>query len=83
MSDNQVTGRIAKLDRLNNSTNGNPTWRITLDGGEVLRTQSDAAVSYGLSNPEYRDALVRFDLTKAGRVYGATVLEGEHEGYQG
>lgn len=71
----QVTGTIVKLDRMNGSVNGNPAWRITLDGGEVLRTQSDSSISYALNNPEFRDVPVTFELTKAGRVFNAKVAK--------
>lgn len=71
----KVTGTIVKLDRMNNSVNGSPVWRITLDGGEVLRTESDSSISYGLGNPEFRDVPVTFELTKSGRVFNAKVAE--------
>jgi hypothetical protein len=63
---------IQRLERLNNSVNGNPAWRVHFTDGESTRTSSDAQVSYALDNPEYRGVPVKFTLTKAGRITGAS-----------
>lgn len=65
---NEVTATITQLTRRRSSANGNPAWRIMLDGGAVLDTEPDVSVSYELGNPEFRDTAVRFDLNKYGRV---------------
>lgn len=70
----RVLARITYLERLNNSVNGNPAWRIGYrreDDGQAVstRTQSDASVSYEIGNPGRRvDSLVWLHLTKSGNV---------------
>lgn len=71
MSDITYVKTIDHLERLNNSANGNPTWLVHFTDGTSARTQSDAAVSYELDNPEFRDVPVEFKATAAGRIYGA------------
>jgi hypothetical protein len=67
-------GVITHLERLNNSINGNPAYRVTLDNGNSYRTQSDSSVSYEINNGTYRDATVRLLLTKAHRIYDISVV---------
>lgn len=57
--------RIGKLDRMQNSRNGNPRWRVTFTDGTVAATEPDAMIAYALNNPEYRD--VDVDVTFNGR----------------
>jgi hypothetical protein len=66
--DTEVVKTIESLKRANNSVNGNPSWIVTCTDGTVLRTQSDASVSYALDNPNFRNVPVRFTLTAAGRI---------------
>lgn len=64
---------IFKVERLNNSVNGNPAYRVTFDLGnqelETYRTQSDSSISYSIQNQEYRDVMVEVYLTRANRIY--------------
>lgn len=72
---NTVTGTVTDVQRIGCSVNGNPTYKITVDG-ETYRTKSDAACSYAVSN--YRPNrgvfhVVTMGLTAAGRV--STITE--------
>lgn len=59
--------RITGLDRLNNSVNGNPRYRVHFDTGSSAITSSDHAFCYGITNPEMRgDVVVTY--TRAGRI---------------
>lgn len=52
MKNTQVyIGNLEILERLNNSRNGNPNFRIRV-GGQIARTVSDAAYAYELQNFE-------------------------------
>ena len=60
-------------NRLKNSTNGNPRWRLRTSVG-VFVTQSDSAVNYDVNNFLHSslglvDKEVRFTTTKAGHVW--------------
>jgi hypothetical protein len=72
-----VTATLNGATRLNNSVNGNPTWMLHTSEGD-LRTSSDTAVSYEVSNhtgrPEHSPSSwvgrrVTFSTTRAGRVW--------------
>lgn len=41
------------LERMNNSRNGNPRYRVTFADGTVFPTAVDAQVGYAIGNPEY------------------------------
>jgi hypothetical protein len=45
MADNKFRATITKIDRLKNSTNGNPTYRLHTSAG-TYRTKTDAQISY-------------------------------------
>ena len=42
-------GKVVAVERLNNSTNGNPRYEITLDWGVKCRTAADEGWVYGLN----------------------------------
>lgn len=67
-------GVITHLERLNNSVNGNPAYRVHLDNGNVYRTQSDSSVAYEINNGSYRGVTVRLLLTKAHRIWDISVI---------
>ncbi len=67
-------GVITHLERLNNSSNGNPAWRVHLDNGNVYRTKSDSSVSYEINNDTYRGVTVRLLLTEAHRIWDISVI---------
>lgn len=68
---------IDHLERLNNSVNGNPRYRVHFTDGTSALTQSDAAVSYGIGNPEFRGVPVEFKLSRAGRIWDATPVQAD------
>lgn len=45
---------IDYLERMNNSKNGNPRWRVGFSDGTSATTAPDSAVSYEIGNPEYQ-----------------------------
>lgn len=56
----EVTGRIVNIDRLRNSTNGNPRFAITLEFvtlgtiSQTWNTATDHAFGYEIGNPGFR-----------------------------
>lgn len=68
-----VRAELLYAVRLNNSTNGNPRFRLVTTEGEYV-TQSDAACSYDVDNitrriPRGESRPVVLSLTPAGRVW--------------
>lgn len=79
MSRKQITftATFYGAERLTNSTNGNPRWKLSTSEG-TYRTQSDASLGYDVDNhngrPEHTDRSwrgreVEFTATPAGRVW--------------
>lgn len=80
-NDTMVIKTIAKLERRNSSTNGNPAFMVFFTDGTSARTQTDAAFCYEIENPEYRDAPIEFTFTPAGRIrWGRVVKQEEGNG---
>ena len=76
-------GTIARLDRRNSSTNGNPRYRVTLVGQATIDTETDASVNYAIDNPEYRDVPIVLTLER-NKVVGIRTADGKHtDGPQG
>lgn len=67
-------GVITYIERINNSVNGNPNFRIHLDNGNVYRTSSDSSVVYEINNPEFQGPTVRLWLTEAHRIWDISVI---------
>ena len=67
-------GVIESIERINNSVNGNPNFRVHLDNGNVYRTSSDSSVVYEINNPVYRGVTVRLLLTEAHRIWDISVI---------
>lgn len=59
---------IDTLERLNNSRNGNPRFRVTFTDGTVAQTETDGSVNYVIENKEFRDVPLKVTFTKAGRI---------------
>lgn len=60
---------IDRLERLNNSVNGNPRYRVYFTDGSFAVTSSDAACSYDLPNiMRHTEPEVTITWTKAGRI---------------
>lgn len=63
--------RIYSIERLNNSVNGNPRYRIAFDDAAAspLTTSSDYGFCYAVGNPDMCEGcLVSVTLTAAGRI---------------
>lgn len=50
---------IDYLERMNNSTNGNPRYRVGFTDGTSYTTKPDTMIAYALTNPEYREGPVK------------------------
>lgn len=48
------TQTIAALERMQNTANGNPRWRVAFTDGTSALTKTDADVAYGLGNTEFQ-----------------------------
>jgi hypothetical protein len=60
---------ISRYERLNNSYNGNPRYRIYWGDGTSSVTSSDHSFCYAIGNPSFRPGdTVEVSFTKAGRV---------------
>jgi heat shock protein HspQ len=74
-----ITGYLRGTERAGMSSMGNPNYRLIIEdlNGEYRTyvTQSNASLGYGITNPEYRNALCEFELTKAHRVKYARIIE--------
>lgn len=70
--DTTIEGTIYSTERLDNSVNGNPRYRIAFDTGEGSLehyvTMSDASAGYDVQNHFITKGRVRLTLTPAGRV---------------
>lgn len=62
------------IERVGNSVNANPRYRVRFTDGCVLLTQSDATCNYGINNPEYQDGPVLLTLSRHGRIVNINVL---------
>ncbi len=76
--DTTIVARVGHTKREKNSYYGNPAYTVALvtENGEITihRTMSNAGISYGINNPEYRDDLHEWHLTPAGRIKFARKL---------
>jgi len=67
------TYKIRKLTRLVNSRNGNPRYKVELEGAPgwdtTAITSSDHSFAYAVGNPGMREGdRVRVEFTRAGRI---------------
>ena len=69
MSNATVTGRVLYTERVATST-PNPMFDVALTDGNTYRTSANVSLAYAIENPEYRDNLHTFELTRAGRLNG-------------
>ncbi len=72
--------KVAEVDRLNSSVNGNPAYRVTfttMDGTYVgtHRTQTDASVAYEITNREFKVGPVAVWLSKRGTIEYASAVK--------
>ncbi len=59
-----MVGQIAQVDYVSTTANGNPWYRVRLTDGRSALTGKDAAVNYGITNPEYRNCTVSLQLSR-------------------
>ena len=72
----EITGTVARVERIGHTAYGNPIKRVYLDARAVdgtdwsgiYRISDNAALVYAIENAEYRDEPHTFALTRAGRV---------------
>lgn len=64
-------GVIKKLERLPNSTNGNPRYAITLDNGNTYVTVGDGFIGYQIQNSEFVGPTVRLLIKRVNRAFRA------------
>lgn len=48
MKKQKLQAEVVKLERLHNSTNGNPKYAVTLENGKTYKTAADAGWVYGV-----------------------------------
>ena len=68
-----ISGRVTGVKRHGHTVYGNPIMSITLDTdswGSWHRFSDNAGIVYGIENPEYRDTVHTFTVTKSGRLSG-------------
>ena len=67
-----ITGRVIDTERASNSPMGNPAYFVTIEtpADDVLRlrTAPDSSLSYTIRNPEHRDDLHTFYVSKSGQL---------------
>ncbi len=67
-----ITGRVIDTERATNSRNGNPAYFATVEtpAGDILRlrTAPDSSLGYTIRNPEHRDDLHTFYVSKSGQL---------------
>lgn len=68
-----ATVTLHELERIGNTVNGNPRYRLHTDEGTFL-TQSDAGVVFGITNDKPVGKRVRLTMTPARRVWDMAVL---------
>jgi hypothetical protein len=66
---------ITGIRRLTNSRNGNPRFDVAFSDGTVATTQSDASVSYDVTNKRNSGEKLDVTLTKAGKISHWTVAK--------
>lgn len=66
-----ITGTVTAVKRHGHTYYGNPMKSAYIEndeGGAWFRLSDNANLAYGIENPEYRDEVHEFHLTRAGRV---------------
>lgn len=66
---------IDTVERMNNSVDDNPKYRVTFTSGLVAQTQTDSQIAYAIDNSEFRDVPVDVYFTKAGHIFDVRVTE--------
>lgn len=74
----EITGKIERTERIGHTVYGNPIYRVYLNGtaadgtdwSGIYRVSDNAAIVYGIENPEYREEAHTYQVTRAGRLSG-------------
>jgi hypothetical protein len=74
-AESTVVDTITNLERLNNSVNGNPRWRVLLANAGPKTTAPDAQVGHVIENSEYREGQVSVTLNPEGQIIRVKTLE--------
>ena len=67
--------RIASLERMRASVNGNPRYRVLFEDGTMSTTSPDASVAWGLENPEYKNVDVKVTYERGEIIYVNPIKE--------
>lgn len=70
-----VVKTVVRAERLHNSVNGNPRYRLHFDDATSALTQSDSACAYEITNYPVNGRPLELTLTRAGRVCGIRKIE--------
>lgn len=69
-----VTGKVTATRHAGTSSMGNGSYWVAIvtdqGYGEIYRTATNSAISYEITNAEFRDQAHEFELSKAGRLTG-------------
>ena len=74
--DRSVTGKVVSTRHAGTSVNGNPSYWVTMDNGSTYGMRSDTSLAYGITNPEYRESVHEYELTRPTRNAPAGRLSG-------
>lgn len=65
-------GVIKHLERLPNSLNGNPRFKIIMENGNTHITKADGFIGYQIQNSEFIGPTVRLVISRVGRAFRVT-----------
>lgn len=71
-----ITATITGVAHIQNSADGNPRFRVTLDTGGTYDTEPDAAINHGITNSEYREGPVMIELATSHNLIRNVYLPG-------
>jgi len=71
----EFTAAIESFDRLTNTENGNPRFRVHFDDGRVAETRPDTAEAYGIENAENRVGPVRVRTDVEGHIWSVEPVQ--------
>lgn len=67
-------GVITHLEHMGYTSNGNSTYRVHLDNGNVYQTKSNGMINVDITSPVFRGVTVRLLLTRAHRIWDISVI---------
>lgn len=72
----KATIEIAGVERLQNSKNGTPRWRVFTKDGATFTTSPDSAVNYAIDNSDMRGVPLSVLFNGKGEIEQAEVIQG-------